>query len=214
MLYAIRLALYAGLKEFARGARIVLRPGLALVLGLVLFAACDGLFPGPDDFEPSGTPFYLNSNIELVAVSGKDQGFPGTGTFPLSFNCRSRTGSTETDLLPAGLLFASTKNRTQHMLLLKPQAVSAPAGGGTTELGAFCCNEFREVPRSGDTFELGPVTDNSGLVEIANLVQGKDISGSLWMVQRAVWLVTDSTGLTQAYRDSLASLPSDVRLRE
>jgi len=180
---------------------------LCSVLCPLLFVSCDGLFPGPDDFEPSGTPFHLDGNIELVAVAGKDQGFPATGTFPLSFNCRSRTSGTETDLLPAGLLFASTSNRTQHMLLLKPQAVTAPVGGGTTELGAFCCNEFREIPRSDDTFDIGPITDNSGLVEIAGLVQGRDISGSLWMVQRAVWLVTDSSGLTQEYRDSLAALP-------
>jgi len=195
----------SGRKPEAAAAMFGLAGRLACVA--LLFLACDALFPRPDDFEPSGTTFTLNPNIEVVSITGRDQGFPNTGTFPLSMTVRSKTQSTVSDTLPAGLLFRSSADKVQHMLVLKPQAVSAGSGTSETMLGVFCCNEYREIPRSGNAYELGPTTDNAGLVEIAGLVRDKDISGNLWMVQRAVWMVTDSSGLTQAYRDSLAGLP-------
>jgi hypothetical protein len=185
---------------------LLLLVGLA---GLVLLAACD-LFPFlPDDFEPSGSPFYPASGITVEMVTGKDAGFPSTGVYPLNVVLGSSAG-TLFDTLPAGLLFRSKRNQVQHMLVLKSHAVSAGAGGSDNEVGVFCCNELRHIPRSNDTFELGPVTDNAGLQEIAALVRDKDISGALWTVQRAVWLVTDSTGLNGFYRDSLAALPDET----
>jgi hypothetical protein len=187
--------------------------GLGLALGLALLLACDGLFPGPDDFEPSGATFYLNQHIDVVGITGKDQGFPGTGTYPVDFHARSDNAGTESDTLPAGLIFSSTSNLTQHLVLLKPHPVTAQPAGTRNELGAFCCNEFREMPRSNDTFGIGPLTDNTGLNEIIGLVRNKDIAGALWMVQRAVWMVTDSTGLDQVYRDSLAALPAGIEHR-
>ena len=187
--------------------------GFVLLAAAVFFAGCDTLFPDSDDFEPSGTRFDLNPDIRVVSITGRDQGFPPFGTYPLSVNVESRTSSTETDVLPAGLLFRSAENSVQHMLVLKPQSVAADPGGSEVVAGVFCCNEFREIPRSSDAFELGPITDNSGLQEIVGLVRNRDISGSLWMVQRAVWMVTDSTGLNQAYRDSLANLPEEKESR-
>ena len=178
--------------------------------GLMLFVSCDDLFPWLDEFEPSGDPFYLNPDIEVVSITGKDQGFPDTGTFPLSMTARSKTSGQESDILPAGLLFRSTRNQVQHMLMLKDHAVTVDTNVIQFELGTFCCNEFREIPRDPDTLEIGPITDNSGLQELVSLVHDKDISKALWMVQRAVWLVTDSTGLTQAYRDSINALPPDT----
>ncbi|MEO0078986.1 MAG: hypothetical protein ABIL25_06325 [candidate division WOR-3 bacterium] len=174
---------------------------------VLLLAACEGLLPGPDDFEPSGTDFNLNPNIELLLITGKNTGFPPTGTFPFSFAVRSRNSGIECDTLPAGLLFRSKKSRVQHVLMLKPHIISTGPSPVQFELGMFCCNEFREMPRASDTFELGPITDNAGLREIVDRVRDRDISGHLWMVQRAVWMVTDSTGLNQAYRDSLDNLP-------
>jgi hypothetical protein len=176
--------------------------------GLVLLAACEGFFP-MGDFEPSGTPFYLATGITAEVITGKDAGFPDTGVYPLKVVLSSSSG-TLTDELPAGLLFRSTQNQVQHMLVLKDHAVTATEAGTANEVGVFCCNELRHIPRSGDTFELGPVTDNAGLQEIASLVRDKDISGALWTVQRAVWMVTDSTGLNSFYRDSLAALPDET----
>jgi hypothetical protein len=67
-------------------------------------------------------------------------------------------------------------------------------------------------PDRGDTFDLGPTTDDPELNQLVDLVRDKDISagGAMWMVQRAVYLVTDSTGLTQAYIDSINALPDET----
>jgi len=177
---------------------------------LVMLVACDALIFPPDDFEPSGTPFNLNPQIDVLSIAGKDAGFPNSGTYPLNFEAETGGAGPEHDTLPPGLLFRSKSNQVQHMLMLKPHPVAVGTKSDDIELGVFCCNEFRHIPRSNDSFELGPVSDNAELMEIASLVDGKDMSGALWTVQRAVWMVTDSTGLNQVYRDSLAALPDET----
>jgi len=54
------------------------------------------------------------------------------------------------------------------------------------------------------------MTDNAGLQQIVGIVKNKDISNAsnMFMIQRAVQMVTDSTGLTQVYIDSLNALPA------
>jgi hypothetical protein len=184
----------------------VFRSAVAVAL---LLLACD-LLP-TDEFEPTGTQFTLNSDIDVVAITG-DPDISYAGPMALAFWAVSRTSSTESDVLPAGLLLVRRDNQTQHLLFLKDQTVTAPTSSAKTLLGAFCCNQFRAIPDAGDTFDLGPVTDNPGLKQIIGLVENKDISGhsDMWMVQHAVWMVTDSTGLTQAYIDSLNALPADT----
>jgi hypothetical protein len=181
----------------------LLRGALALTL---LFVACD-LLP-TNEFEPTGTQFTINSNINVISITG-DPDLSDMGPMTLAFNAASRTSSTENDVLPAGLLLVRRNNQTQHLLFLKDQPVSATVATKKTLLGAFCCNKHRNIPDAGDTFDLGPVTDNAELQQIAGIVKNKDISNSsnMWMVQRAVQMVTDSTGLTQAYIDSLNALP-------
>lgn len=179
--------------------------GAAALLALV---ACDELFPGIDDFTPTGTPFDIHPGIEVVSIKGSLRHFSPHGQFALDMTAAADPGPV-LDTLPAGLLFRSLTalNQVQHMLMLKPHVVEV-ASETVCVLGVFCCNERREIPDDLDSFEIGPITDNGGLREIADLVRDRDISGALGMVQRAVWLVTDSTGLTEAYRDSLAALPS------
>lgn len=184
---------------------------LLLVSALVL-VGCDALLPGPDDFEPTGTPYTLDSDIELVSITGGPRPVE-TGTYTLDMTCRSKSQGQETATLPAGLLFTSGQSRVQHMVMLKPEVIAVNTSTTVLSLGTFCCNEYRRTPDDLDTFELGPVTDNSGLREIINLVSDRDIAENLWMVQRAVWMVTDSTGLTDEYRDSLGMLPSEDRIQ-
>jgi hypothetical protein len=194
------------------GTRIVCRVLRVARFGfaaLLVLAACDDLLPS-DDFEPSGAQFNLNPAIEVASITGGPQPV-ATGTYTLEVVARSTSGGIASDLLPAGLLFSSTQRRVQHMVVLKGQQVSFDATPGTKHVGVFCCNRLRRTPDNLDTFDLGPVTDNPGLQEIVTAVYSKDISAAsdLWMIQRAVWMVTDSTGLNQAYRDSLAGLPAE-----
>jgi len=180
----------------------------AVALALLLLA-CD-LLP-KDEFEPTGTQFTLDSNIDVVAITG-DPDINDMGPMTIAFRAVSRTSSTESDVLPAGLLLVRRNNQTQHLLFLKDQTVTAQTSTTKTLVGTFCCNRYRDIPDAGDTFDLGPVTDNPELRQIVNLVKNKDVSRStdMFMVQRAVQMVTDSTGLTQAYIDSLNALPADT----
>ena len=181
---------------------------------LIVFAAtlavlsCDQLFV--DEFQPTGTTFNLNSDIEVVAITGNPN-LNDYGPFTLGMTIASKTSDVETDVLPAGLLMKRRINNTQHMVLLKDQTITTGTGSKTELLGVFCCNQNRPSPDAGDTFDLGPETDDAGLRQIVNIVKGKRISdgNDMWMVQRAVYLVTDSTGLTQAYIDSLHALPDE-----
>jgi hypothetical protein len=183
---------------------LMFRGALALAL---LFLACDML--PTDEFDPTGTPFALNSNINVISITG-DPDLNDLGPMTLAFNAVSRTSSAQSDVLPAGLLLVRRNSQTQHLLFLKDQPVTATVLTTKTLLGAFCCNKYRNIPDAGDTFDLGPTTDNVELQQIVTLVKNKNISGynDMWMVQRAVQMVTDSTGLTQAYIDSLNALPS------
>jgi len=184
----------------------LLRGAVALAL---LFVACD-LLP-TDEFEPTGSQFNVNSNISVVSITGNPDLSPN-GTFTLGMTIVSKTSSTESDVLPAGLLLKRRVNNTQHMLLLKPHAIAATTDTTVALLGTFCCNENRPSPDLGDTFDIGPKTDNTGLNQIVNLVQDKDISNgtNMWMVQRAVYMVTNGDTLTQAYIDSISALPADT----
>ncbi len=179
-----------------------------MFVAVVLFVSCDDLFP-PDDFEPSGNPFNLNASIRVSSITGSLRHFSNYGQFAMDMQARSTSGEQESDNLPAGLLFVSTRNRVQHMVLLKAHDISVDTLSTLLVIGTFCCNERREIPDDLDSFDIGPVTDDNGLRELADLVRDKDISQSLGMVQSAVWLVTDSTGLTQAYRDSIDALPGE-----
>jgi len=186
--------------------RTLLRGALALALLLV---ACD-LLP-TDEFEPTGTQFNVNSDINVISITGNPDLSPN-GPFTMGMTIASRTSGVESDVLPAGLLLKRRVNNTQHMLLLKQHPFTAGPTNSVALLGTFCCNKLRASPDLGDTFDIGPVTDNDNLRQIVSLVQHKDISSgtNLWMVQRAVYMVTDSTGLTQDYIDSLNALPADT----
>jgi hypothetical protein len=182
---------------------LMFRSALALAL---LFLACDVLTT--NEFQPTGTQFNLNPNIHLISITG-DPDLVDMGPMTIAFRDSSLTSGTETAVLPAGLLLVRRNNQTQHLLFLKDQTITAQTSPTRTLVGTFCCNRYRNIPDAGDTFDLGPVTDNAELQQIVGIVKNKDISNSsnMWMVQRAVQMVTDSTGLTQAYIDSLNALP-------
>lgn len=180
------------------------RTALLLLAGALLAAcACDDLFPD-DDFQPTGTPFSLQPGLAAVSITGGPRPL-ASGTYTIDITADA--GASVNQPFPAGLLFTSVQRRVQHVVVLKDQSATFAAGTSRNSVGVFCCNRYRRTPDQGDTFALGPFTNHGGLLEIASLVRDRDISGHLWMVQRAVWMVTDSTGLNQAYRDSLAALP-------
>jgi hypothetical protein len=176
-----------------------------LLASLLTLSACDDfIFPG--DFTPSGTLFSLNPGLRVVTIAGSRTNFSPVGKYTLDLTVEA-TGAPVTDMLPPGLLLTSKRNAVQHMLVLKPHPFTADSGGTLVVVGTFCCNELRQIPDYQDTFEIGPITDNSGLRRIAELVEEKDITGGLLLVQNAVYEVTSHDSLPHAYVDSLNALP-------
>lgn len=188
-------------------ANTVLSRRLILVFILVLTACDDFLIP--TDFEPTGSPFSLNPGITLVAIAGDRRHFSPNGLYSLALVARANNSAYASDTLPAGLLFTSSKNSTQHMIILKDHPVTFSTNNTSVVVGVFCCNRRRLIPGETDTFTLGPLTDNPELQQLAELVRHKRISENLGVVQRAVWMITDSTGLNQAYIDSIRALPDE-----
>jgi len=184
----------------------LLHSALALVL---LLLACDML--PTDEFEPTGTQFEINSNIKVISITG-DPRTVEMGPMTIAIQAVSRTSGVESAVLPAGLLLRRRNNLTQHLLFLKDQPVVAGTSTTKTLVGTFCCNKHRDIPDVGDTFDFGPTTDNAELLQIVGLVEDKDYSraADMAMVQHAVQMVTDSTGLTQTYIDSIKALPADT----
>lgn len=181
---------------------------LPILILLLLLAACDQLLV-PTDFEPSGTPFALNPGITLLTITGDRRHFSPQGLYTLALTGRASNSAYATDTLPAGLLFTSRKSSTQHMIILKEQTATFSATGTSAFIGVFCCNRRRLIPAETDTFMLGPLTDHPQLRQLAEMLRRKRISENLGMVQRAVWMITDSTGLNQAYIDSISALPDE-----
>ncbi len=181
--------------------------GLALV-ALLFVGACD-LLDILGDFEPTGTPFNLNSDIEVISITGSKRHFSDSGQVTVDFQAKSKSSGAEDDVLPGGLFLTSGIERVQHVILLKSHHLEVGTETTLRIVGTFCCNERDRTPDDSDTLQLGPITDNSDLQDLVELVRDRDISQNLGLVERAVYMVTDSTGLTQAYRDSISDLPPE-----
>ncbi len=181
---------------------------IAVIITLLLLSACDDLFL-PPDFEPTGTSFTLNPTITLITITGDRRHFSPNGLYTLSLIARSNHSAYTYDTLPGGLLFTSIKNSTQHMIMLKEEQIAVGTSNTALPIGVFCCNRRRMIPTESDTFLLGPLTDHPELRQLVQLLSNKKISENLGMVQRAVYMITDSTGLNQAYIDSINALPNE-----
>ncbi|UCG42008.1 MAG: hypothetical protein JSU73_08965 [candidate division WOR-3 bacterium] len=186
-----------------------LRVALGLTLVALLFVAACDLLDLIDEFEPTGIPFNLDPDIEVISITGSKRNFSDSGQVTIDFKARSRNSGTEDDILPGGLFLTSGLERVQHVILLKSHRLEVGPEATLRVVGTFCCNERDRTPDDGDTLQLGPITDNSDLQDLVDLVRDRDISRNLGLVERAVYMVTDSTGLTQAYRDSISRLPPE-----
>jgi hypothetical protein len=184
-------------------------PKRLLLAALLLTAACDLLLP-PLDFEPTGTTFSLNPQIAPPVTAGSLRNFSPVGSVTLDMTCRSTGSGPVAETLPAGLLLRSRRSSVQHLLVVKPHPFVAGTSPTEVVVGSFCCNEARSIPDYEDTFDLGPLTDNSGLQQIVSIVSSRDITGNLTLVANAVTEVTSRGSLPDAYVDSLNALPADT----
>lgn len=144
-----------------------------------------------------------------VTVSGPISGGAGDGLVDLSLPLQNNTDQAVTVTLPAGLVFLHNGRKAQNGILIQSLVIAIPARSTvTTTLRTQCLNLSRDQAKSADTYTIGGVTTEPGLIEIATLVRGKDSSGQLYdaVVQTAVWQVTDGFGLTEDVRAQLRNL--------
>ncbi len=183
--------------------------GIGLVFFLI-FVTCDFLNLD-EDFEPTGTPYTLNSDIELIRIQESQLNYNPTGAFSIDFICRSKTNSVEIATLPAGLFFLNQNAKVQNLIIVKKFGVSVSNNIDTFTLGAFSVNEFKSVPSDSDFYLLGPVTNNPDLQRIIDIVRSKRLSASNVMtVQRALYQVTSDDSLSSAMVESLNMLPDSI----
>ena len=184
---------------------------LQLIFTLIfLFVACD-FFKKNQDFEPTGNPYTLNSNIELIQIKESRNNFNPTGAFSLDFICRSISNDTVFATLPAGLFFLTSSKKIQNTIIVKDFLITATGSVNTITLGAYSVNEFRQLPGDSDSYSIGSVTDNPDLLHIIDIVKGKRLTVSNTMtVQRAIYEVTSGDSLSAAMVESLNLLPDSL----
>ena len=182
----------------------------AIFILIFLFVTCDFL-NNNHDFEPTGTSYTLNSNIELIQIQESQTNYNPTGAFSLDFICRSRTNNQEVATLPAGLFLLAQNKKIQNTIIVKDFFVSAADRVDTITLGAFSVNEFKSLPGDSDFYSIGPVTDHPDLIRIIDIVKTKLLNSSnVLTVQHAIYQVTSNDSLSSAMVESLNLIPDSL----
>jgi hypothetical protein len=178
------------------------------LMPVVLLVGCTGIFPN-GEFQPTGTQFNLNSAVQVKSIVGSTSRFDTTAMFSVDMTGTSTSSGNESAVLPAGLFMKSKKSAIQHMIIVKDYPIAVPPGHDTLiTIGVFCCNSTKDVPDNTDTFEIGPVTDNSELQQVVAITKTRHLGPSnSTFVQQVIWNVTDGKGLPQSTIDSLNALP-------
>ena len=176
---------------------------------ILILVACSWFNP-EEQFTPSGTSFTLSPDITLAGIDGEGPGYDPNGVFQLGLTARSNTDTTTCDTLIAGLFLVPESDAVQNIILLKPRVLLVGPADTTYTIGGFCCNGSLDAPEAGNRFDLGPVTDNSLFRQLIGLVSDKDITYGGFVVQEAVWDITDNNRLSQTYIDEINQLPPDT----
>ncbi len=192
---------------------------LPLLASALLVTACSSQPPGLGDStaRPSGTPFNLPAG---VSVEGELEGSAeqdcvdaerrGTGALvTVCLSLRNDTDAPITVTLPPGLILISQSTETQNGFVEQEVVIVIPARTVIpTLISSYCLNAERHASSDTDRYELGPVTDSPGLLEITQLLAGRELEPMAFLtIQTAVWEVTDYSGqLTAEARQSLSEL--------
>jgi hypothetical protein len=171
-----------------------------------------------------GTPYTLPTGVELEKpTKGHDQycvpdnqtenEIKGSGGMVrLCLNFRNTTQQPVTVVFPPGLVFISNSVLTQNGIIIQRVTIEVPAARTQfyVPIYLYCLNLHRK-PTNGpeDTYTVGPVTQDSGLLELTGLLENKQVplmDNANGDVQAAVWDVTDGSGLTPADRDHINKL--------
>ncbi|MEO8134949.1 MAG: hypothetical protein ABI831_13330 [Betaproteobacteria bacterium] len=100
--------------------------------------------------------------------------------------------------IPSGFVFVSTTDQFQDGLLLDTLSIQVPAGGTTrVVLSLYCLQGLRDAATTSATYLANGVTTNAGLLAIVNLPCPRpvvNVTNTAYVVQQALWEVTDGRG--------------------
>ncbi len=147
------------------------------------------------------------------------------GFVTLSVKLRNTASAEATVVFPAALIVKSVTGECQHGVLIKKVTVNIPAGSDyNVALIMYCGNSSRDVAGSSDEYVWGVVSNAAPLLELCEMVKNKKINieefdpsssadkdtydGQLFMLQAAVWSVTDGSGLSEWERSWIVELPN------
>ncbi|MFP2932649.1 hypothetical protein ACLESO_47380 [Pyxidicoccus sp. 3LG] len=192
---------------------------------------------GEDEGEPQGTPLSLPNGVSISGdILGADElrgeckgGETPHGSGPAVKVCvpfRNDTlGSVQVELPPGLIVVSISEGRYQHGLLVERVVVTIPptrqGPGGLPDGGPgpdpdatqvllhlYCLNEERNPSETGNPYEMGPVTSDSALRELLQLLSGKriDSEDDVDVVQDALYSITEHNGLTREDREAISDL--------
>ncbi|MBW7935640.1 MAG: hypothetical protein H3C71_00325 [Flavobacteriales bacterium] len=133
----------------------------------------------------------------------------GTGTYVTIFvKMLSADGFPHTWDIPGGTIFCDTTGNYQHGFII--QDIHVQIGGTDTTFAyfnAYCLNLSRSSSDKDAHYILYGKTQNTPLLEVVQLVTGKDLSSATGVLQSIIWNITESNGvLTDDDRDQLNAL--------
>lgn len=191
---------------------------------------------GNDPGEPQGTPFSLPPGVTVSgnvygaandSTSDCGNGAPGNGSGVYVRVCvplRNATGAPVEVVFPPGLIIITAAEGFQHGLLVErvvvrvPPTRGGPGGqlpdGGTdpdavvVPLFTYCLNESKDPSDTGIPYTIGPVTSDSALRELLDLLANKriDTAEDVDVVQDAIYSITERKGLTMDDRNAINKL--------
>ena len=101
----------------------------------------------------------------------------------------------------------SVEDSTQNGLLLNVETFEIPPGDEPyfVKMLLWCANADRSPGGIGDDFQIGPITEDPGIVNLIRNLAGRPLTQDHWAaIQDVVWNVTDGKELTPRARAWLA----------
>jgi len=180
----------------------------------------EGEIRGGMDYYYSGNDNVDKKNMKLLHniitnknINEDDWQYYGSGTYVELYMKFYNTSAEDTIvIIPGGLIFIDSTKTYQHGFVL--QTVSIPVLAHDTTyavVNAYCSNLDRDCSDWDAIYHFGPVTNNSELIKIVEIMEEKEEPEDFYVIyeiQDMIWDVTDyNKVLSQQQLSYLNDLP-------
>ena len=116
----------------------------------------------------------------------------GRGLDSVKLTLTSRSPASVAVTIPAGMIFATTSNGVQNMVVREEQTVvlDGPGAEESVTVPAACINMTLDVPLQGDDFTLNHAPAGGDLARLVNLPTFRE--RTFRVQQFAIWTITDN----------------------